>query len=386
MSDKHQLDRRALLERAGAFSALVVGGGVFAGSSSAASSAGTGTSPIKTTPATLKFVGWEGYDAADPKKYPAIHAWEKQHGVKLTSTYTQTNEEMLTKIQTASPGTYNITSPYHGTVPTMIEAGVLEPIQTARMQNFAKIYPQIRNLDFMRAGGKIYAVPIDFSYAVGLYNADKVKPLKRFADVIDNKSLQGKYVMIDALEHLTWIAEYLRLGNPDPHHLKPSELKQCVAVAKKVYKNARAVPGSFGDCLQLMLTHEADYSLSGNPSDAQTAKQKGVNIKSFVPSQGSQTYIDSFCIPKGSSNYDTSLAWIDFVTGPRGSAQIQRAFGTGTVNPAAVKLLDPALRALYNYSDIRNAFKSAPVLPPIPTNKGKFATYSDWTKAWASAK
>ncbi len=419
MSESDQLRRREFLERVGGVSLLAFGGGFLSscgGSSSSSSSSSAAASSASTTAAatasssgsaasstaapastsasglqpkaaTLKFVGWEGYDAADPEKYPTIHAWEQEHGVKLTATYTQTNEEMLTKIQTASPGTYNLTSPYHGTVQTMIEAGVLEPIQVERMANFDKIYPQIRDLDYLHGkDGKVYAVPIDFSYAVGLYNADKVQPLKRFADVIEDPALKGKYVLIDALEHLTWIAQYLHLGNPDPHHLTQAQLKQCVDVARKVLSNAKAVPGSFGDILQLMLTHEVDYSLSGNPSDEQTAKQKGVNIKTFVPTQGTQTYIDNLCIPKGSDNYDTSLAWIDLVTGAKGAAEIQRAFGTGTVNPEAVPLLDPDLRSLYDYADIKNAFAHAPVWPAIPAEKGEYATYADWTKAWASAK
>jgi spermidine/putrescine-binding protein len=390
VSEQGQLGRREFLGRAGRISLIAAGGSLLAacgGGSSGASSAKPATAALDVKPATLKFVGWEGYDAPDPKKYPAIHEWMDQHSVKLTSTYTQTNEEMLTKIQTASPGTYNITSPYHGTVQTMIEAGVLEPIQVERMQNWEKIYEQIRSLEHLRGkDGKIYAVPLDFSYAVGLYNADKVQPLQRFADVIDNPSLKGKYVLIDALEHLTWIAQYLKLGNPDPHHLTQAQLQQCVEVARKVIANAKAVPGSFGDILQLMLTHEADYSLSGNPSDEQAAQKKGVNIKAFVPTEGTQTYVDNYCIPKGSSNYDTSLAWIDFVTGAKGAAEIQRAFGTGTVNPEAVPLLDPELKSLYDYSNIENAFKNAPVWPPIPAQKGQYATYSDWTKAWASAK
>lgn len=347
----------------------------------------TGGAFVEAKPADLKFVGWQGYDAKPAKNFPYINGWMKQQQITLTSTYTQVNEEMLTKIQASPSGTYDITSPYHGTVPTMIELGVLEPIQTERMQNYSSIYPSIRDLDYARsADGTVYAVPLDFSYSVGLYNADAVDPLDKFADVITDSSLKGRYVLIDAPEHFTWIAQYLGLGNPDPHHLTPDELKQCQDTAREVVANAKATPGSFGDILQLMLTHEADWSLSGNPSDEQTAQQKGVNIKTFLPTQGAQAYIDNYCIPKGSGHYDSALAWIDTVLSPEGNAEIQRAFGTGSVNPESVPFLDENLRALYPYDDITSAFDNAPVWPPVPSESDQYATYADWTKAWNEVK
>jgi spermidine/putrescine transport system substrate-binding protein len=390
MAETRQTRRQFILRAAGSSALLIAGGDLLAacgGGSSEATSAGGGGFVEPNGPAKLNFVGWQGYDAKPAKKYPFINNWMKQHQITLTSTYTQVNEEMLTKIQASPSGTYDLTSPYHGTVPTMIELGVLEPIQTDRMRNFAKIYDQISNLDYLRgADGQVYAVPLDFSYSVGLYNADAVKPLNSFADVIEDASLKRRYVLIDAPEHFTWIAQYLGFGDPDPHHLTKDELKKCQGVARKVVSNAKATPGSFGDILQLMLTHEADWSLSGNPSDEQAAQEKGVNIKVFLPKEGAQAYVDNYCIPKDSGNYDTALAWIDTVLSGKGNSEIQRAFGTGAVTPAAVPLLDKNLRTLYDYADIKSAFDKAPVWPPIPAKSDQFATYANWTKAWNEVK
>jgi spermidine/putrescine-binding protein len=392
MAEK-QTRRQFVLRAAGASVLLAGAGDLLAacgggdGSSASSGAAGTTGGFVEAKPAKLNFVGWQGYDAKPAKNYPYINGWMAQQQITLTSTYTQVNEEMLTKIQASPAGTYDITSPYHGTVPTMIDLGVLEPIQTDRMRNYASIYPSIRNLDYSRGqDGQVYAVPLDFSYSVGLYNADSVDPLQKFADVITDSTLKGRYVLIDAPEHFTWIAQYLGLGNPDPHHLTQDELKQCQATARTVVANAKATPGSFGDILQLMLTHEADWSLSGNPSDEQSAQQKGVNIKAFLPTEGAQAYVDNYCIPKDSGNYDSALAWIDTVLSPKGNAEIQGAFGTGAVNPKSVPLLDENLRTLYPYDDITSAFDNAPVWPPIPAKGDQYATYADWTKAWSEVK
>jgi spermidine/putrescine transport system substrate-binding protein len=383
--------RREFMAQAAAVGGVLASSGFIAacgGGSSSGSAGSSGGGIVKPSgPADLKFVGWQGYDAKPASKYPRINGWMAQNKISLTSTYSDTNEAMLTKIQASPSGTYDLTSPYHGTVPTMIAAGVLEPIETDRMRNFASVYPQIRSLSYLHGPeGKVYAVPLDFSYSVGLYDAGKVQPLQRFADVLTNPSLKGRYTLIDAPEHFTWIAQYLGLGNPDPHHLTAAQLKQCQSVARKVITNARAMPSSFGDCLQLLLTHEVEWSLSGNPSDQETAQSKGVNIRSFLPSQGAQAYIDNYCIPKGTSNYDNALAWIDYVHSPRGEAEIQKAYGTGAVTPQAVQYLEPNLRKLYDYANISDAFKNAPVWPPIPVKTGKYASYADWTQAWDQSK
>lgn len=392
MAETRQTRRQFVLRAAGASVLLAGAGDLLAacGGDEGASPEATGTSGsgfVEPRPAGLNYVGWQGYDAKPAKNYAYISDWMQQNQITLTSTYTQVNEEMLTKIQASPAGTYDLTSPYHGTVPTMVDLGVLEPIQTDRMRNYGTLYESIRNLEYARGeDGQVYAVPLTFSYSVGLYNADSVDPLETFADVITDSSLKDRYVLIDAPEHFTWIAQYLGLGNPDPHHLTGDELRQCQDTARKAVANARAMPGSFGDILQLMLTGEAEWSLSGNPSDEQSAQEKGVNIKVFLPTEGAQAYVDNYCIPKDSENYDSALAWIDTVLSAEGNAEIQRAFGTGAVNPKSVPLLDENLRTLYPYDDIASAFDKAPVWPPIPAKSDQYATYADWTKAWNEVK
>jgi spermidine/putrescine-binding protein len=387
------IGRRSFLQRGFAASFAVGGAGALL-AACGDDDEGTGTSGGKdggivspAGPATLKFVGWQGYDAKPPKKYPYINDWMKKHQLEITSTYAQDNEEMFTKIQASPPGTYALTSPYHGTVPTMIAAGALAPIETERMAHWKEIYPALTELDFLRdEDGTVFAVPMDFSYSVGLYNADKVDPLDRHADVLDKPELKGRYILIDAPEHFTWIAQYLDLGNPDPHHLTKDELEQCKELARKVVANAKAAPASYGDILQLMLTGEADWSLSGNPSDETAAQEKNVNIRTYVPKEGAQAFVDSYCIPKETEDYDSALAWIDLVISAKGQADITRAYGTGTVNPNAVSLLDPEIRKQYDYDNIDAVFDNAPVWPAIPAKAGEFASYSDWTKAWNEVK
>jgi putative spermidine/putrescine transport system substrate-binding protein len=338
-------------------------------------------------PATLNFVGWEGYDGSPKDTFAEHTAWMGENELDLNATYVQDNEEMLTKIQASPQGTYDLTSPYHGTVPTMILADVLEPIDTTRMENFEAIFSAVREEDYIRGeDGTVYAVPFTFSYQVALYNADRGEPLQSYAEVVENAALKDRYTLIDAPEHFTWIAKILGFGNPDPHHLTEDELQQCQDYARRVIQNAQTVASSYGDILQLMTSQEVDYSLSGTADQADAAQAEGVNVAAFFPVEGTQSFVDNYCIPKESENYDAALAWIDHMLTPEVQAEVAQVFSGAVVNLDAVPLLSQKLRDLYAYDDLDSVFEKTPVYPPIPPEGDEYATYADWTKAWNEVK
>jgi spermidine/putrescine transport system substrate-binding protein len=370
----------ALLAACGGEDAEEAGGGATAAATGAAAPAAIG-------PVELKYVGWEGYDGAPASTFKAFQRWMSDNEITLTATYVSDNEEMLTKIQASPAGTYDLTSPYHGTVPTMILTGVLEPIDTDKMTNWSAIYPFLQEQDFIRGeDGTIYGVPFTFSQASPLYNADKVEPLESLAAVVDDPALKGRFTLIDAPEHFTWIAQILGLGNPDPHHLTTEELQQCLDYGRQVVANSRTLAPALGDILQLLITGEVDYSLTGTYDQVAKAQAEGVNIQVFHPKEGSQTFVDNYCIPKDAENYDAALAWIDQMLAPEPQAEVAQVYGGGVANPAAVEFLTDELRQKYDYENLDAVFEVSPVFPAIPAESDEFATYADWTEAWAQVK
>ena len=340
-----------------------------------------------TGPAELKFVGWEGYDGTPAKDFPEFESWRKKHGITLSSTYVADNEEMLTKIQASAAGSYDLTSPYHGTVPTMILAEAVEPIDVDKLTHWPAVYEYMRTQDFVRGDGdEIYAIPFTFSFGVGMYNADRVQPLDRFGEIFDDDSLDGRFALIDAPEQLTWIAKHLGFGAPDPHHITREELQECSELAREAVSKARKVSAGLGDLLQLMVSGEVDYAWTATADQPAAAREQGANVQSFLPAEGSQAFVDSFCIPRGSRNIDAALAWINEALSPRVQAEFANVYSGGVVNPEALPHLPDNLRDLFEYDNIETAFQRTPVLPPIPAKSEEFATYTDWVEAWNEAK
>jgi spermidine/putrescine transport system substrate-binding protein len=338
-------------------------------------------------PATLEFVGWEGYDGKPAETFPTFTQWMTDNELEVSSTYVSNNEEMLTKIKASTEGTYDLTSPYHGIVPTMILADALEPLDEGRLANFASIYPKLTEQEYIRdESGTLYVVPFTFGYFVALYNADRVEPLESYSEVLDNPDLKDRYTLIDAPEHFTWIATLLGLGNPDPHHLTKAELEEVKAVARDVVANAKTLAPAYGDILQLLVSNEVDYSLSGTVDQVDAAKAEGVNLAIFFPKEGTQAYVDNFGIPKGAQDYDAALAWIDQMLTPEAQAEVAQVYSGAVANLEAVPLLPTNLQELFAYDDLDSVFERAPVYPAIPAESSEFATHGDWTKAWEEVK
>lgn len=385
------LSRKEFLRRTGLAVLAAGAGGTLVGCATddggSASSGEGGGSQGGVGPATLNYLGWEGYDGTPAAQFSKLSAWEKEHKIKLLPVYIQGNTEIPAKIQASSAGSFDLTTPYHGLLPSMVLADLLEPLEVDRLKNWNSIIPQLRGQEYLRGkDGRTYGVPFTFSQEILLYNADRVEPFESYRAVLDDPDLKDRYTLKDVPENFIWIAKTLGLGNPDPTLLTKDELEECQAVARQVVAKARSLSQSLGDMLQLLVSNAVDYSLSGTPDQPQKAQEQGVNIEAFFPKEGTQSFVDNYSIVKGAEDFDAALAWIDEMLAPGPQSEVAAVFGGAVVNPKAVSMLKPDLKKLYDYDSVDTFFDRAPVYSEIPSEGDRFATYQDWVNAWSQVK
>jgi spermidine/putrescine transport system substrate-binding protein len=373
------LNRGDFLKRTAGLAALLAGGGLL--------SERTARALAATDDATLAFLGWQGYDGTPTSTFPMLDTWERANGVKTNATYIDNNPQVITKLQASGSGTYDLCTPVHTIVPSMVAAGLLEPIQVSKLKNWTAIDPSIRSQKYLQSKGSVYAVPLGYGYiSFPLYNPALLKtPPRSWNDLLTSK-FKGKYAVNDLPENLTWIARTLHYGHPDPHHLKKAELSKCEGYARRLVRNAKTVSASFGDLLQLFVTKEIAFSVSGTPDIIDKAAKQGITLKKWFPKEGGAgAYMDNFAIPKGSKNYDAALSWIDQMVSPQVNAELANVYGGGPVVPKSRPFLPPLLQARYP-AQASVFLKQTPVYPAQPTSSSVFANYSDWVQAWSNAK
>ena len=69
------------------------------------------------------WVGWQGYD--EPLKLGSFLA---DNGISLATTYINTNEEIITRLQAGGAGQTDLITIYFGHIPILVAADLLEPI------------------------------------------------------------------------------------------------------------------------------------------------------------------------------------------------------------------------------------------------------------------
>ena len=75
------------------------------------------------------WMGWQGYDEC-------FHATDylEANGITFNTTYINSNEEVLTKLQAGGLGKYDVTTMYFGYLHLMAQSGLIEPIDEGKVQ------------------------------------------------------------------------------------------------------------------------------------------------------------------------------------------------------------------------------------------------------------
>src|SRR5204862_267680 len=74
-----------------------------------------------------------------PAASSVLKQWENSKGISLASPDSDVNEDIITKTAAPPAGSYDLASPYHGTVKTLILAGLVQPIRVGQMQNWTSV-------------------------------------------------------------------------------------------------------------------------------------------------------------------------------------------------------------------------------------------------------
>ena len=85
----------------------------------------------------MTWMGWQGYET------PILSgSFIKDNDIDFQPTFIASNEEIITKLQAGGIGRTDLITMYFGYLPLMYEGGLLEPIDTAKLPQFADLIPQ----------------------------------------------------------------------------------------------------------------------------------------------------------------------------------------------------------------------------------------------------
>src|SRR5688572_3639189 len=122
---------------------------VIAGGAALGTMLGLGAKPAfaKTT---MTWMGWQGYET------PILSgSFVADNDIDFQPTFISSNEEIITKLQAGGTGRTDLITMYFGYLPLMAEAGLLEPVDPAKIEQFGDLIPQFTSQESIRHDGNL---------------------------------------------------------------------------------------------------------------------------------------------------------------------------------------------------------------------------------------
>lgn len=302
----------------------------------AACGAGGGAVPQQTGPVTLQVMNYANYmpeDIAERFKAATGHSME----VTLLSS----NEDALAKLDASPAGTYDIvflTSPF---AEGMNKAGKLEALDHAKISNLSNLYPEAT-----QAGhdpGNKFSVPYAWGTTGICYRADLVKEteIDSWNDLLQpSAELSGKITMMD--EDRWLMIPALKVLGFSANSTDAAELSQA---ADLLIAAKKSLLGYDAETFYTKLDSGEAVAVHGWDGWCNYAADP--NVKWVLPSEGSDLWLDTMTIAKGSPRLEAAHAFIDFILLPENGRWVAENILYKVPNKAAMEALDPALLEAY---------------------------------------
>mgnify|MGYP003382542242 CR=1 FL=1 len=269
--------------------------------------------------------------------------------------------------------------------PPVLEGGLLEPIDPAKIAQFGDLVPQFNAQQAIRYQDQLYGVPWNWGSLPLMYDPAAVAaPPESWLD-IKKPEFKGKVAMVDDPLGNLLIWGTVVTGKPMGTLLTREELAKVIDELIDIKKNhARAFFATYGDMSDAFARNEVTVSAIGWEAVAVWTKAKGKEIKYTIPKEGTGMFMDCLCIPKDAPNAELSYKMINHVISPEPQKIFATEQSAGITNLKAVPLLSAELTQSYNYADLDNFMQKAR-LQPVPPSEydGTTASYDDFLTEYA---
>jgi spermidine/putrescine transport system substrate-binding protein len=377
--------RRSLLKRAGVTVVTLTAGPWLAGcgSDTVPKERATSAGAQPSIGGKLDFLTWEGYDLRDQTT-----AWRKANGVQYRSTFIGSHDDIQAKLKSGGDTGTDVITYYQGFSDLYRKLEILHPIDEAAVPNLELLYPLFREGEFAdrfwKVDGKRWGIPFTWGTIACNYRADKVDPPTSWKDLL-KPEFKGKVGWPDDANGAFILAGHL-LGMNPPTFTR-AQFDEVLAFLRQMRDQTHGIAPSFGDLTNQLVSGDVLVSFMGWSAVDVWAQDKGADVKSVIPTEGSFSFCDAYAIAPGTDNLETAHAFINEALTPEVQAAQAEALSAGVVTPGAIPQLKGPIKKLYPYDDIDGHFAKSPLYGNAPTEAdGDVVTYDELLKAWQGIK
>jgi spermidine/putrescine-binding protein len=286
-----------------------------------------GAAPAGADPGELNIYFWTEYMPDS-----VIADFEAETGIKVNMVNYSNNEDMLNRVRTDTPGTYDICAPSDYMVEYMIGQDLLDPIDMSKITNFGNIGEGYKNPSF--DPGNKYSIPyMGGTVTMAINKSVVTDPITSYNDIFVPK-YAGQLCVLDdfrAIIGVTALSMGYSMSETDEAVL--SEISTRLMDLKPLVKTYDS-----DNPKELLITGGVPIAICWSAEIA-LAMEENPDIEVVYPEEGTYLFIDNFVIPKGAKNSENAHLFIDYILRPDVSAKISEEFPYVNPNTEAVKLL-----------------------------------------------
>lgn len=280
---------------------------------------------------------WDGYMAPD-----ALDKFKAASGVDADKALHATNEEIIGKLMASGGQGYDVVFVSSPFAEVLQKQGLLAEIDPAKVPNLKNLYPEAQTLAY--DPGNHYSVPYTWGTTGICYRADKVKPAPQsWNDLLKpSDALKGKTTMLATDRWLLgagFLANGWSVNENDPAHIQVVR-DQLIATKKRLLSFDDTTFYSKLASGEALMAHAWDgwcnYGTQANAA-----------IKFVVPKEGSDLWVDTMVILKGSENLDAAYQFVNFMLDKDNHAWVAQNILYKVPNQAAMDGLTPELLSQY---------------------------------------
>ncbi len=367
------------------------------GSSSSSSSGGSALKEIGKGEKSLQIIAWAGY-AENGSTDPAtnwVGKFEKDSGCKVDVKVGNTSDEMFQLMQS---GAYDGVSASGDASVRLIDAGLVAPVNTGLIKNYADLSSFLKDQPYNSSGGKNYGIPHGWGANYLMYNTDVVKTAPDSWGVVFDKNspYKGKVTAYDAPIYIADAALYLKTAQPDlgikdPYSLTQKQFDAAVALLK----DQRSIIGEYWSNYALsQQAFEQGSIVLGTTWQviANLVSPDKAKVKTVLPKEGATGWSDTWMVSSKAKHPNCMYMWMDYVTSPDVQAQVAYYFGEAPANPKACALITADATHCDVYKATDDAFAKSVKFWATPRKKcldgsgANCVPFSEWIKAWTAIK
>ena len=318
-------------------------------SGSEARSGAADKAPSTGTGKALNLYIWSDYLAAD-----TLSNFEKHTGIKVHVAYFDTNETLETKLLAGSSG-YDVVVPTASYFERQIKAGVYLTLDKSKLPNLKNMDPQLMAKVALHDPGNAHGIIYTWGTNGIGYNDKMVKelmpdaPLDSWRMVFDPAVASkvakcGISVLDSPAEMLRAVYSYL---GKDPNSQNSDDLVQAEAVLTKIRPFIRNINSS--EYIEALANGDLCIAVGYNGDVMQARDRaheanKGIEVKYYVPKEGSILWFDMLAIPKDAPDPDSAYAYLNYIMTPQAIADISNFKRYANANAASQPLVLPTVK------------------------------------------